>query len=141
MKLREITIQQYGAWKDLNLPLGNSNLSVFYGPNEAGKTTLMRFIRGLLYGYKPFHEDSRASADGREEWDGTLHVEANGEPLKIRRRWREESRGKLTIKPNHHAENDNQILQSLLSGIDETVYEHVLRFRFRRTTSASDVKS
>lgn len=125
MKIKEITIQQYGVWRDLNLPLGDSNFSLFYGPNEAGKTTLMRFVRGLLYGYKPFHEENRATADGREEWDGTLHIEQNGELLKVRRRWRNATRGKVTVKPNHADENDKQLLRNLLYGIDESVFENV----------------
>ena len=28
-------------------------LNVFYGPNEAGKTTLMQFVRSVLYGFSP----------------------------------------------------------------------------------------
>ena len=28
-------------------------LNVFYGPNEAGKTTLLQFIRSMLYGFSP----------------------------------------------------------------------------------------
>ncbi len=28
-------------------------MSVFYGPNEAGKTTLMQFLRTMFYGFTP----------------------------------------------------------------------------------------
>ena len=28
-------------------------MCVFYGPNEAGKTTLLEFIRSMLYGFSP----------------------------------------------------------------------------------------
>ena len=49
MKLERIHVERYGAWKNLDLPVDSDGMSVYYGPNEAGKTTLMRFIRGVLY--------------------------------------------------------------------------------------------
>jgi uncharacterized protein YhaN len=48
MKIQELEIDRFGVWRGLNLPVADSNVTVFYGPNEAGKSTLMRFIRGIL---------------------------------------------------------------------------------------------
>lgn len=30
-----------------------TSATVIYGPNEAGKTTLMQFVRAMLYGFTP----------------------------------------------------------------------------------------
>lgn len=49
MKITDIRIDRFGVWWHLALPLPSAGLNVFYGPNEAGKTTLLRFIRDLLY--------------------------------------------------------------------------------------------
>ncbi len=52
MKITELQVERFGVWSDLTLPLNRGNVSVFYGPNEAGKSTLMRFIRSMLYGFR-----------------------------------------------------------------------------------------
>ena len=50
MKITSLRIERFGVWENLNLPKLSRGLNVFFGPNEAGKTTLMQFIRTCLYG-------------------------------------------------------------------------------------------
>ncbi len=50
MRITSLNIGRFGVWEDLNLPKISRGLNVFFGPNEAGKTTLMQFIRTCLYG-------------------------------------------------------------------------------------------
>lgn len=50
MKIASLKIERFGVWEDLNLPKISPGMNVFFGPNEAGKTTLMQFIRTCLYG-------------------------------------------------------------------------------------------
>ncbi|MDO4587014.1 MAG: AAA family ATPase [Planctomycetia bacterium] len=50
MRITSLDIERFGIWEQLHLPQISSGLNVFYGPNEAGKTTLMQFIRSSLYG-------------------------------------------------------------------------------------------
>src|SRR3981189_3056791 len=40
-------------WSGLEVAELSAGLNVFYGPNEAGKTTLMQFARAMLYGFSP----------------------------------------------------------------------------------------
>src|SRR5580704_15134641 len=51
MKLTEIQIDRFGIWRNLTLPVRAHGLCVFYGLNEAGKTSLRKFIRGVLFGF------------------------------------------------------------------------------------------
>lgn len=57
MKITALDIVGFGVWSHRTIAPLSGGLNVFYGPNEAGKTTLMQFIRGLLYG---FTEERRA---------------------------------------------------------------------------------
>ena len=53
MRINALEVDGFGVWTELKLdPLGQ-RLTVFYGPNEAGKTTLLQFIRSVLYGFSP----------------------------------------------------------------------------------------
>ena len=53
MKLAGLDIEHFGRWEHFSQPFHPSGVTIVYGPNEAGKTTLLRFIRGVLYGFPP----------------------------------------------------------------------------------------
>ena len=51
MKLLALEIEGYGVWSGLKFQRMSEGLNVVYGPNEAGKSTLLHFIRSSLYGF------------------------------------------------------------------------------------------
>src|SRR5436190_4964178 len=53
MRIKTIDIDGFGVWKGLTLEELSDHATVFYGANEAGKTTLMQFVRAVLYGFTP----------------------------------------------------------------------------------------
>jgi uncharacterized protein YhaN len=133
MKLERILVERYGAWQNLDLPVDSEGISVYYGPNEAGKSTLMRFIRGVLYGFRksdvsrPLEDDE---ADTGASWGGSLQVEHQAEPWMVRRIAQPGSRGLLSA---WRAESDHEVgatdgsaFQSdIVGGVNEAVFENV----------------
>ena len=133
MQITDIEIARFGVWRDLTLPLAGPGLNLLYGPNEAGKTTLMRFVRGVLYGYEPFstHGFKQRHAakgwDSTEGWDGTIHAEIDGAPH-VLRRFREpggDARGRLTVTDPYGEVHGEEWLHDRLSGLSETLYRNV----------------
>ncbi len=65
MKIRTLHIDAFGLYTNVTLRDLPDGIIVFYGPNESGKTTLMHFLRTILFGfpsrtpehayYPPFH--------------------------------------------------------------------------------------
>ena len=53
MKITHLDVEGFGVWSGLQVEKFCDALNVFYGPNEAGKTTLLQFIRSMLYGFSP----------------------------------------------------------------------------------------
>ena len=51
MKLHDLQIEGFGHFHDFSLGPLDSNLAVLHGPNEAGKSTLLAFIRTILFGF------------------------------------------------------------------------------------------
>ena len=51
MKITSLEIERFGLWAGLTLPELSDGINVFYGANEAGKSTLLEFIRAVLYGF------------------------------------------------------------------------------------------
>lgn len=51
MRFERLAVERFGHFESLDLDLsGGPGLVVIYGPNEAGKTTLLRALHGLLFG-------------------------------------------------------------------------------------------
>ena len=148
MKIKGIDVEQFGIWRNLSLPVQPNGLSVFYGPNEAGKSTLMKFIRGVLYGFpsgqiggNQFPVQSRM---------GSLQVLSDGEAGSIARISRDAGRGRLGFEglglqgPVDDQQVD-QLLTRLLGGTSESLFENVFAFGLREvqelsTLEASDVE-
>ncbi|KIL38254.1 hypothetical protein SD70_27665 [Gordoniibacillus kamchatkensis] len=73
MRLTRIQVDGFGALRDASFEL-EGTLTVVYGRNEAGKSTLMNFVRYVLFGFP-----SRASGAPRYEPAGAgLHGGALG---------------------------------------------------------------
>lgn len=49
MKIKSIKINSYGVLKEKEIQF-DSNLNIVYGKNESGKSTLLNFIKNMLYG-------------------------------------------------------------------------------------------
>jgi len=51
MKIDDIHIDGFGQFNDLSISGLSPGLTIFTGPNEAGKTTILTFIRRMLFGF------------------------------------------------------------------------------------------
>lgn len=125
MKITAIDVERFGVWNRFRLPLNDGGLTVFYGPNEAGKTTLMRFVRGVLYGYRPEEGLRRQGRTRYALQSGALDVEHNRIAFDIRRISQGTGPGLVAVggvEPGPAAEH---LLEELLSETDASVFESV----------------
>lgn len=130
MKLERIHVERYGAWQNLDLPVDSEAVSVFFGPNEAGKTTLMRFVRGVLYGFDDEDAKRLKGADSLAPWGGSLQVQHNGSSWLVRRMGKAGTRGLVTARClDRHAHDSTTdgaaLVRDLVGDVSETVYENV----------------
>ena len=127
MKLTGIQIDGFGVWRDLKLPDITSGVTVFYGPNEAGKTTVLQFVRTMLYG---------ASGESRRRYlppidggpaGGSLAVQGPNARLQICRSLDAEAaaRDRLHVRGQGHESHGSEDLAALLGGIDEATFNNV----------------
>ncbi len=126
MKITGIEIERFGVWKDLSLALGKTGVSVVYGPNEAGKTTLMRFIRAVLYGFEPFGLGSATGRPRELTWEGTLRVSHQQRPCEIHRISSRGTRGVVSVTGLDREEPSESLLREMINGTDEAVFQNVL---------------
>lgn len=124
MRIHELEIQRFGVWKEVTLPFHDRGVTVLYGPNEAGKSTLMRFIRGILYGFQATDELDASRRQERVICSGSLKVSHEGKSFRIRRVSEQGTRGRLEINGSK-AKQDDPLMQSLIGNACESLFRDV----------------
>jgi uncharacterized protein YhaN len=87
MQIREIHIERFGKFSNCRVGSVSPGVNVVYGRNEFGKTTLLEFIRWILFGFEKKRKGMNAYTPvAGGEHSGTLMCEmANGERVFISR--------------------------------------------------------
>ncbi len=127
MKIENIHIGGFGVWNDKTWGPLEAGLNVFHGPNETGKSTLMAFIRSMLFGF-----DKRGSAKRYEPVNGGSHggwldLVVGDSRLRLERKPGRHVRGTVAVYAGD-AVSDETALERLLGGTTRTLYHNVFAF-------------
>ena len=135
MKIKEIQVDGFGAWSNLELTELADDLTVFYGPNEAGKTTLMQFIRGVLYGYSPERRRRYLPPVNGGDAGGSLLIDSSSGRVRVFRHPgandHPDSLGSLKVVGADNSPRSPEVLSQLLSGVDEATFNNVFAVGLR----------
>jgi len=85
VRIATLDLLAYGPFRGLSLDFSAPGLHVVFGPNEAGKSTTLRAIAGLLYGIDHVTTDAHLHKPADLRIGGTL-IAADGEKLRVVRR-------------------------------------------------------
>ncbi|WP_283584128.1 ATP-binding protein [Limosilactobacillus difficilis] len=99
MKILKIKIDGFGKWVNANWQI-NPGLQTIYGPNEAGKSTLVEFILSVFFGFangRGKNKFRRYVPRDTEAYGGALLVEHHGQRYWINRKKGSRGAGKVTI--------------------------------------------
>lgn len=135
MRLLELHIDGFGKFHDRTISF-NDGINIIYGKNEAGKSTLHTFIRGMLFGIE--RGRGRAAKNDLytkyEPWEnsgtyeGWLRLEKDGTIYRIERRFRKENKSLKIINETKGREEEATpaFVSSLLDGLTETMYNNTI---------------
>lgn len=104
---------------ELDLSAGPNRFHIVYGPNESGKSTSMRAIDALLFGFPQRSDDNFIHAYNSMRVGGRFRDSATGEVIQCVRR-RGKTRTLLT--QDESAEVDPTRLAAMLRGVDSETY-------------------
>ena len=130
MKITDIQIDGFGVWSGLELKDLSGKLTVIYGPNEAGKTTLMEFVRAQLFGWNESRRERYLPPGHGGTAGGALAIGSKKSQYCITRSFREnktdgEWHEELKIADASGRQQNDRTLETLLSGIDEATLNNV----------------
>lgn len=133
MKFHELTIENYGIHASRQLDLGDGGLRMVYGPNEAGKSTMLQLVRELLFGFP--HQSSFAFADHTGKMAAAVQATlADGRRLSFRR---QKGRGNTVAGEFIPGGEliDERVLSGLLDGAGSELYDHVFGFSLQELSA------
>ncbi len=137
MRIRELYIDGFGRFAGRQFGPLERPVTVFFGPNEAGKSTLLEFLRRMMYGYP----DGRSRANQYPPLMGGNHggriavEEGDGRRYDIRRTAGSRG-GTLTIAAVSGESVDEATLSRLLGYNSRVVFEQVFAFTLEELHSS-----
>lgn len=135
MKLLDLYIDGFGKFHNLSVSF-KDGLNVVYGKNEAGKSTLHTFIRGMLFGIE--RARGRASRNDTytrfEPWEnsgtyeGHLRLEHEGQIYRIERSFQKNNKDLTIVNETlgKEVEPTKALMDELLCGLSETAYNNTI---------------
>ncbi len=127
MRITAIEVEGFGVLSGLSLRELSEELNVFFGPNEAGKTTLLEFLRATLYGYSEARRRYLPPLRGGRP-GGSIEVHDGRQSLIVSRYCeRPDAQGhdRAAVASADGTLHDETLLAALLSGLDEEVFANV----------------
>ncbi|RKH38195.1 ATP-binding protein, partial [Corallococcus llansteffanensis] len=110
-------------------------LTLLYGPNEAGKSTLLAFLRGVLFGFEKRGQPERYEPEGAL-FGGELSLDTAAGPLVVRRRvGKRASEGTLTVRTPEGQPLPETLLSQVLADVPRELFFEVFAFRLDELSS------
>ncbi|WP_077615148.1 AAA family ATPase [Caenibacillus caldisaponilyticus] len=128
VRITAVHIDRFGRFSDWTYSFTDRPFLIVYGPNEAGKSTLVAFIKCILFGFPRKAELSPYLGDGREDIGGSLTLSLSGiGTVKVVRHLRKNG-GRAILYFENGDVADESRLADWLQGVDREIYEAVFCF-------------
>jgi uncharacterized protein YhaN len=128
MRIKEMYIYGYGKLTDLHIS-SFSSFQVIYGENEAGKSTMMAFIHGVLFGF-PTKQQSELRYEPKNhlKYGGKLVIETNADGDVTIERTKGKAAGDVTVTLANGTVGGDDLLSKILNGLDKRMYQAIFSF-------------
>ncbi|MGM0846375.1 MAG: AAA family ATPase [Bacillota bacterium] len=140
MKITDIHIYGYGKLENYELKnLGS--FSVLYGENEAGKSTIMAFIHGILFGFPTkLHSEQRYEPKTHAKYGGKLTLLMNDGHSFTVERIKGKAAGDVTVFYENGSIGGEEELKRELNGLDKAAFQGIYSFNIHGLQEISKLK-
>jgi uncharacterized protein YhaN len=133
VKITDIHVDGFGVWNTMAVDELSDGVTLFFGRNEAGKTTLMQFLRTVFYGFSPERRHYLPPVYGGVP-GGMLRVKNHSGEFVIERRQSDldpQGPGRAIVLASNGSRQGQHLLNVLLSGVDESIFNNVFAIGIR----------
>ena len=148
MKLIKLKIINFGQFSNFTFDLLNPDINVFYGANEAGKSTIVAFIKQILFGFhlashnSPFFENYTPLAQVSPMGGYLLFENEKGQRYELERLYahgKGSKLGTLTVKCDNQVVPENVFFDQI-KNIDGNFYADSFIFNQDMLTKVDQIK-
>lgn len=148
MRLQELRLNHFGKFHNTTIQL-KSGVNLIYGDNEAGKTTIHAFIKGMLFGIERLR--GRASKEDPylryQPWDvpgaysGSMDIEVEGKSYRIIRNFHKNTKSfqVVEIETGREVEIHPEHLKDLYGGLTEAGFRNTISMEQLKTATDQDL--
>lgn len=128
MRLIELHIYGYGKFEDFVIKSLNQ-MQVFYGENEAGKSTIMSFIHSILFGF-PAKQSSeiRYEPKNNPKYGGKVKAFFPDRGVAVIERVKGKASGDVTVSLEDGTVGGEELLKDLLNSMDKSIFQAIFSF-------------
>jgi uncharacterized protein YhaN len=132
VKFLSLHIKRYGQFSDVPFSFKGDGVQLVVGPNEAGKTTILEFVRELLFGFA--ERNPYDFGNGRIEGTATLQL-ASGQSVQLHRH--KGRKHTVSIKlDGQETDHDADAFNRLLGGATVNLFRSVFAFGIKELADA-----
>ncbi|MFP2929215.1 AAA family ATPase, partial [Pyxidicoccus sp. 3LG] len=129
LRIDSLRVLGFGRFSGLTRELG-PGLHLLHGPNEAGKSTLLAFLRSMLFGFEKRGQPERYEPESGGPFGGELRLTTDAGTLFMRRvAAGRRSEGELTVLGPDGQPLPRELLQDALAHVSRELFFDVFAFR------------
>lgn len=140
MKIVDLHIYGYGQLENMALTLADG-VQLFYGENEAGKSTIMAFIHAMLFGF-PTKQQSELRYEPKHhaKYGGRIRIFHEKFGFTVIERVKGKAAGDVTVTLEDGTTGGEELLKQLLSNIDKTLFQSIFSFNLHGLQHINQMK-
>jgi len=128
--MRIIDLHIYGYGKLENYRISSMDrFHVFYGENEAGKSTIMSFIHSILFGF-PARQSTELRYEPKDhsKYGGKIKAFFPGKGIAVIERVKGRAAGDVTVSLEDGTVGGEELLKDLMQRMDKSIYQAIFSF-------------
>jgi uncharacterized protein YhaN len=133
MIFKEIHIDGFGIFNNFSLTVLKQGINVILGENEAGKSTLLKFLRYTLFGYPKSIDQRMAPLNGGEH-KGRIKAILSDKKIVTFERIAGSSGGNINLIYDGRSVEDQVLWGQLLGNATKEIFENVYAFSLDELT-------
>lgn len=131
MYIRNLAIDSFGVCSDFRMEALAPGLNVIHGPRASGKTTVVDFLRAVLYGFDSETRARYAPQESARRFGGRVSL-AGPEGQRMVRRHDDGRSGELHVEYEGGRSEQLESLDELYGRVSPELLEHVFSIDFER---------
>ena len=140
MRIHEMQIDGFGRFAGRKFGPLEQPLTIFFGPNEAGKSTLLAFLRTILFGFPRARADGYYPPLAGGRHGGSVTLIGRDGLASVVSRFKGPRSGRVTLTSETGAPQDESALAQLLGNNAKEVFEQVFAFTLDELHSSDLLK-